>query len=170
MQDFVLKGKKMQYIGGIEGMNFTPITEYNKMLKSNSSFQVDKNAAEGNLGSFESVLNKQQESLTQDPIKLEGGIEAEVNASGYAPSSEGNKTNAGHLVQSIGSSLGSGLSSVDNLSQAANKAQESFAMGEDVSVHDVMIAAEKASLSLNMALQLRNKIMAAYTEINNVKV
>ncbi len=45
-----------------------------------------------------------------------------------------------------------------------------MAMGEDVSVHDVMIASEKASLSMGMALQLRNKILSAYTEINNVRV
>ena len=59
---------------------------------------------------------------------------------------------------------------MDQANDAADKAQEALAMGEDISVHDVMIAAEKASLSLQMALQLRNKLLTAYQEINNVRV
>ena len=31
-----------------------------------------------------------------------------------------------------------------------------------------MIAAEKAELSMNMAIQVRNRILNAYTEINNM--
>lgn len=46
--------------------------------------------------------------------------------------------------------------------------QEAFARGEDVSVHDMMIASEKATLSLQMAMQIRNKMISAYTDIKNM--
>lgn len=76
----------------------------------------------------------------------------------------------GDFMSKVGKAFGGGLNSVNDMKMASDRAQEALAMGEDVSVHDVMIAAEKSSLSMNMALQLRNKILTAYQEINNVKV
>jgi len=42
--------------------------------------------------------------------------------------------------------------------------------GEDVSVHEVMIAAEKAQLSLDLAVQVRNKALEAYQEIMRMQI
>lgn len=157
----------MDYIGGIEGMNFTPITNYNSYLKSNKAFDVDSNNTD-----FENILN-QQTAAIQDSFKIQGGVEMNnfsdvvvqnsINASSDSAST-------GNFMKSFSNSIGSGLNSVNDTVKAADKAQEALAAGEDVSVHDVMIAAEKASLSMQMAMQLRNKIMSAYTEINNVRV
>ena len=41
-------------------------------------------------------------------------------------------------------------------------------MGGATSIHDAMIAAEKAQLSMQMAVQIRNRILTAYTEINSM--
>jgi flagellar hook-basal body complex protein FliE len=48
--------------------------------------------------------------------------------------------------------------------------QEDLAMGGNTNIHDAMIAAEKASLSMQMAIQVRNRILAAYTEITSMGV
>lgn len=155
----------MNYVGGIEGMNFTPITEYNKYLKANAAFEFDSSV------DFENVLNKQTEKMQQAPKMIKGGLEVTMNMDDFAPqSSTGNINSVGSLTKSLGSAFSGGLNSVNNAKVAADQAQEAFAMGEDVSVHDVMIATEKANLSLQMAMQLRNKIMAAYSEINNIRV
>ncbi|TYP59934.1 flagellar hook-basal body complex protein FliE [Thermosediminibacter litoriperuensis] len=42
--------------------------------------------------------------------------------------------------------------------------------GEDMSVHEVMIAAEKAKLSLEFAVQIRNKAIEAYQEIMRMQI
>jgi flagellar hook-basal body complex protein FliE len=42
--------------------------------------------------------------------------------------------------------------------------------GEDISVHEVMIAAEKAKLSLDLAIQVRNKAIEAYQEIMRMQI
>lgn len=42
--------------------------------------------------------------------------------------------------------------------------------GEDVSVHEIMIAAEKARLSLDLAIQVRNKALEAYQEIMRMQI
>jgi flagellar hook-basal body complex protein FliE len=80
------------------------------------------------------------------------------------------KAPGSNFMKNFSNSINSGLTSVNNNIEAADKAQESFAMGEDVSVHDVMIASEKAALSLQMAMQIRNKLISAYSEINNIRV
>ena len=48
--------------------------------------------------------------------------------------------------------------------------QEDIAMGGPTSIHDAMIAAEKATLSMEMAIQVRNRIISAYTDITNMGI
>ena len=156
----------MEFLGGISGMNFSPISNYNNYLTKNASFDVDSSGMD-----FQNVLNQQTASM-QNPVKVEGGVEKsnfeDIMANSVKATDSNSSTNS--FVNSLSHSVSGGLNSVNNNIEAANKAQEAMAMGEDVSVHDVMIASEKASLSLQMAMQLRNKMMSAYTEINNVRV
>jgi len=42
--------------------------------------------------------------------------------------------------------------------------------GKDVDLHQVMIATEEARLSLELAVQIRNKIIEAYKELNNMQL
>lgn len=146
-------------------MNFTPIGNYNNYLKQNLSFDVDSNV------DFENILN-QQTAAMQSPTQIQGGVELNNFGDIVAKNSVEsiNETSSGNFLQNVSKSIHGGLSSVDANVKAADKAQEAFAAGENVSVHDVMIASEKATLSLQMAMQLRNKLMSAYTEINNVRV
>ena len=157
----------MDFLGQIEGMKFTPISNYNNYLNGAKAFELDESGLD-----FENILN-QQTSAIQNPIQVKGGVELnnfdDIVAQQSVQSSS-NSDSSGNLMQNFAKSINSGLSSVDGAVKAADKAQEALAMGENVSVHDVMIASEKASLSLQMAMQLRNKLMSAYTEINNVRV
>jgi flagellar hook-basal body complex protein FliE len=156
----------MDFIGGIEGMKFTPVSNYNDFLKANTSFDVDSSM------DFENVLNKQTAAL-QNSMQVQGGVEMnnfeDIMAQTSVQGMEGASSTA-HFAKSFSNSLNNGLSSVDGAVKASNKAQEAFAAGENISVHDVMIASEKASLSLGLAMQLRNKLLNIYSEINNIKV
>jgi len=145
----------MNYIAPFAGMNFNPITDYNKYIKETKALEVGDN------NDFENILN-QKTSQIQDPMAVEGGI---------AIDKANNTSPVGDFLGAISNTIGGGLNSVNNKSTAADKAQEAFAMGDDsVSVHDVMIASEKSSLSLNLAMQLRNKVLTAYNDINSIKV
>ena len=42
--------------------------------------------------------------------------------------------------------------------------------GEDVSIHETMIQAEKAELALELALQVRNKVIDAYNEVMRMQL
>ena len=67
------------------------------------------------------------------------------------------------FIELMGQSFANGVNSVDAARQNAEKAKETFALGGDISVHEVMIAAQKASLSTQMAIQIRNRILNTYT-------
>ena len=45
-----------------------------------------------------------------------------------------------------------------------------MSLGEPRDVHEVMIAMEKAGISLRLMVQVRNKILAAYEEIMRLQV
>lgn len=62
------------------------------------------------------------------------------------------------------------ISKVNSLQTEADRAIEGLATGEVKNVHDTMIAIEKANLSFNMMLQVRNKLLAAYEEVMRMQV
>ena len=48
---------------------------------------------------------------------------------------------------------------------------QAFAMGDDkVSLSDVMISMQKASINFQATVQVRNKLVAAYHDIMNMQV
>ena len=54
---------------------------------------------------------------------------------------------------------------VDGLQDHASGMQTRAIRGEDVEVHDVMIAAEEASLAMSLMIEVRNKLVEAYQEL-----
>lgn len=62
------------------------------------------------------------------------------------------------------------MSKVNELQQGADKAIEGLAKGEVENVHDTMIAIEKANLSFNLMVQVRNKLVQAYEEVMRTQV
>jgi flagellar hook-basal body complex protein FliE len=55
--------------------------------------------------------------------------------------------------------------------QAADTASARFAAGDpDVGIHEVVIAAEKAAISVRYATTLKNRVLEAYRELMNTPV
>jgi len=65
-------------------------------------------------------------------------------------------------------------SSLDGVAQTQNHAetmQKEFVLGSDkVSLSDVMIDMQKANISFQATVQVRNKVIAAYNDIMNMQV
>lgn len=65
-------------------------------------------------------------------------------------------------------------STLDGVAQSQNQAtamQNAFVLGDDkVSLSDAMIAMQKANISFQTAVQVRNKVVAAYNDIMNMSV
>jgi flagellar hook-basal body complex protein FliE len=57
------------------------------------------------------------------------------------------------------------LQSVNDVGLDATQAQEAFLAGDPVELHQVMIKAEEAGISLDLLLEVRNKLMDAYNTV-----
>lgn len=136
--------------------NISSINNFNELFNKNLN-NIDLNEQNK---SFENILtNKTNEQLY-------GGIENDFDNE----TSKKETSQVESFLNGIGSSIESSVKSLNDVQVEAENTQIAFARGDDISVHEVMIAAEKSSLSMQMAIQLRNKVLNAYTEINQIKV
>jgi flagellar hook-basal body complex protein FliE len=62
------------------------------------------------------------------------------------------------------------LNKVNNMQVNANNMTMDLISGEIDDLHTVMIATEEARLALELAVQVRNKVVEAYKEINNMQL
>lgn len=69
------------------------------------------------------------------------------------------------------SALKTSLDQVNNVQTKADQLGQRFVAGDDsVNLSDVMISMQKANISLQATVQVRNKLVAAYQEIMNMNV
>ena len=57
------------------------------------------------------------------------------------------------------------LQSVNGLQNEAASIQQAYLAGEEVELHQMMIKAEEAGISMDMLLEIRNRLVDAYNEI-----
>lgn len=62
------------------------------------------------------------------------------------------------------------LQKVNSLQKNSEYLNNKLILGEVENIHQVMIAAEKADLALQLTLQIRNKILDAYNEIMRMQI
>ncbi|MDO8426052.1 MAG: flagellar hook-basal body complex protein FliE [Deltaproteobacteria bacterium] len=62
------------------------------------------------------------------------------------------------------------INKVNNLQVEADAAIQGLAKGETNNIHETMIAIEKANISFNLMVQVRNKLVQAYEEIMRTQV
>ena len=138
------------------------INEFNKVFSKANNNAVN-NTTDGT--NFDEIFN----SIAKNP--LQGS--AQYNSYGALDLKANSKKQISPLQQTIGT-IGNGIMNGINELNAINKQSEddleTFASGGDISVHDVMISAEKSSLAMGMAIQLRNQAVNAYNEFKNMSM
>ena len=73
-------------------------------------------------------------------------------------------------AHSFGKMLEDAIGEVNKAQINAGDLNTRFAAGEPLDVHQVMIAGQEAGIMLNMAMQVRNKLVEGYQEIMRVNV
>jgi flagellar hook-basal body complex protein FliE len=71
---------------------------------------------------------------------------------------------------SFGDMLKSAISTVNELQKQSDKEIQKLMTGEAEDLHTTMIAVEKADLSFQLMMQVRNKIVQAYEEIMRMQI
>ena len=93
--------------------------------------------------------------------------------SGWAPTVQANGQSAAAAAGQngdFGKILKDSLETVDRLQRDADTAIEDMATGKQTDIHQTMIAMEKADVSFQLVMQVRNKLIAAYEEVMRMQV
>jgi len=72
--------------------------------------------------------------------------------------------------KSFKDTINSFLTDVNNLLNDSEKQVHDMAEGKVDNIHDVMIAAEKANIGLELVVEIRNKLLEAYQEMMRMQV
>ena len=72
--------------------------------------------------------------------------------------------------QQFGAMLKEQLNNVSSLQQNSDTMTNKLIRGEQVELHEVMIASQKGSIALSATLEVRNKVIEAYQEIMRMSV
>lgn len=73
--------------------------------------------------------------------------------------------------QNFASALKSSMDNVNSAQQQANDLAKAFEMGDpNANVQDVMLSLQKANVSFQTMVQVRNKLVTAYQEIMSMQV
>ena len=72
--------------------------------------------------------------------------------------------------QTFANSLKEAISKVNNQQIQSDVMTEKLINGGNVDLHEVMIASQKASITLNATMEVRNKAVEAYQEIMRMSV
>jgi flagellar hook-basal body complex protein FliE len=62
------------------------------------------------------------------------------------------------------------LGQVNTMQTQANEAVQQLVTGGDVNPAEVLTSLQKADISFRMMLQIRNKLVQAYQEVNNIRI
>jgi flagellar hook-basal body complex protein FliE len=80
------------------------------------------------------------------------------------------QTKATGSVNSLGKTFDQVLNGLSATEQNSDSLMARLAAGEDVDLHDVMIATEQTDVSFRVAMSIRDKLVDAYKEITRMSI
>ena len=103
------------------------------------------------------------QSLLAQIRNLQSQIDDKQGSLGAPAELEPNKSGFAQAIKSA-------VNEVNNLQMESVKTASAYESGENVSLTDLMIKSQKASISFEATLQIRNKVLRAYEDIMNMPV
>ncbi len=100
---------------------------------------------------------------------LSTGIDALVGAARGPAASSGPSAASGVAGVPFSGMLQAMVEQTSVLDQKASQAVTGLMSGQGVEIHDAMIATQKADVAFELALQVRNKAVAAYQQMMNMQ-
>lgn len=113
-----------------------------------------------NIGSYNNLLGDYNRNLNETLSKLYVPDKSVVNEE---PNNEAQKISFGEIINNEIEKLNDKQVHADNMIQDLVK-------GEGQDLHNIMIATEEARLSLELAVQVRNKVIEGFNEIKNIQL
>ncbi len=98
------------------------------------------------------------------------GINASQAMQGIAQSMAPNNVSAKADSGDFKNFLLNSIQEVNTMQQDADQAVEQLMTGGDVNPAEVLTAVQKADIAFRLMIQVRNKMVAAYEEVKNIRV
>jgi flagellar hook-basal body complex protein FliE len=73
-------------------------------------------------------------------------------------------------VNQLGQTFDQVLNGLSNMENNSDTLMARLAAGEDVDLHEVMIATEQTDVSFRVAMSIRDKLVDAYTELTRMSI
>lgn len=142
------------------------INEFNKAF-SNSINNANKALENG--ANFSEIFNSiGQNNEQMAPMQL--GAQYFYGVDTINSQKVENLSPTAQVAKDIGSGFSNSLNELSGIEKKAEQDFETFASGGDISVHEVMISAQKSNLAMQMAIQLRSQLLNAYNEFKNMSI
>ena len=93
-----------------------------------------------------------------------------ISVSSMLPGQTAGRPEAGQSTSSFTGFLLDAIGEVNSMQAAADQAVEMLATGEEVNPVEVLTAVQKADIAFRMMMQIRNKLVQAYQEVQNIRV
>ncbi len=135
------------------------IGDFNKIF-SNSLNETNK--ALSSSMNFDEVFNAVGENFKNTPLKAGTEITIGENKKKISPVAK--------FMDDVGKGVSGSLNELNDIQKRTEEDIETFASGGDISIHEVMISAQKSKLSMQMAIQLRNQMMNVYNEFKGMNI
>jgi flagellar hook-basal body complex protein FliE len=74
------------------------------------------------------------------------------------------------IENSFADMLTDAIQGVDNTMKASEQSMQDYVAGKTENVHDVMISMQKAQLSFQLMIEVRNKAIETYNEISRMQI
>jgi flagellar hook-basal body complex protein FliE len=143
----------------LEGMNLKELNDMNKTNQLNDSNMLQGQVQIDMPQGLDSIKDKE---LVSDLKEIMGNSARGGN--------DVSNSSPDKLYNSFQNALNDGIQKLDKSQNESSKNMETFATGGNIDIHTVMISAEKANLSMQLALQLKSKIIGAYKELSKIQV
>lgn len=114
---------------------------------------------------YKGILSNNNEMTKNTLNKVYSPIAAD--SSNLVQSNNHNPSNKGVSFKDI---INNEIEKVNNRQIKADELTQGFISGQVEDLHTVLIATEEARLSLELAVQVRNKCIEAFKEINNMQL
>jgi flagellar hook-basal body complex protein FliE len=160
----------MSLIEAFQGMN---LFGANKLATTNGSSGLSSSGAGDSTQSMDNLLKaltpqKVEDASQADISRLTSGA-TDTTGTGRSIFAEVQPTSGGN-GDSFVNTLTGFIDSVDAKSKVAEQANSDILTGKSDNIHQAMISMQEASISFDLLVQVRNKLVDAYKELSRMSV
>lgn len=160
----------MSFIDAIQGMSF-----FNGGTQKLNATDTSALSAMGGGTGSSTDMSSMLKGLSTTDVETDSqnkiaAMTSGVTDTGSTGATTGAATSSSSSGDSFASTLTGFIDSVDAKSKVAEQANQDLLTGKSDNIHQAMISMQEASISFDLLVQVRNKLVDAYKELSKMTV